>query len=85
MSRAARSISGTALPRPSASLVAMPMSLSSKASRNVRGKARVRTRSGKRFCEAFERPLDAVDDVERDRRRHAEPRSAASASASDQM
>ena len=38
----------------------MPTSLSSKASRNVRGNARVTTRSGKRFILAFDRPLEAL-------------------------
>ena len=39
---------------------AMPMSFSSSARRKVRGNARVSTRSGMRFIEEFERPLDAL-------------------------
>ena len=43
-----------------ANSAAMVMSFSSNASLNVRGKARVITRSVNRFCDTFDRPLDAL-------------------------
>src|SRR4051812_10351909 len=53
-------VTGTGTLFSRATCAAMPMSLSRRARRKVRGNFRVITRSGNRFMEALERPLDRL-------------------------